>query len=440
MDALGSIGKSSVKNSRTKVLTAIFRKSVLTGMVSLILATSGLPQAVPYARSFPKSAQDVEAVLKELQAYSGQKLPIVDGFVAAGDESLNQYERAFYQFSIDLLPGTAGGTIVRVTAKITAWHVDPAPWKSGYQILPSNGRLELDLLDRLGEKFGEKPATAILRSQVQAPTPKINLPIGSPGASLQTGRGSDGAAVSSPAASDDVDALRVQREAEEKRRQRLNDELQTWEDVKRNQAHPRNLVVVKKTGTPLLARPAEDSHVLFSATADDEFEFLDATGPWIHVQISGLSRGYIRRSSLDLPDFIADRLNSPNGSPASEKAEAFRLAREETGTFPGDWQPLRGKSVKIYTVQPTSQDPKETGAQARLSFASMLLKKYSTGPAGGTPPVEGLVIIFDSADGGIVGSTLLNAQRLAAGSLTQEDFWKLCYLDPPNAFWPAPKP
>src|ERR1700721_2690116 len=146
MDALGSIGKSSVKNSQTKVLNEIFQKNVLTGMVSLILATSGLPQAVPYARSFPKSAQDVEAVLKELQAYSGQKLPIVDGFVAAGDESLNQYERAFYQFSIDLLPGTAGGTIVRVTAKITAWHVDPAPWKSGYQILPSNGRLELDLL------------------------------------------------------------------------------------------------------------------------------------------------------------------------------------------------------------------------------------------------------------------------------------------------------
>jgi len=31
---------------------------------------------------------------------------------------------------------------------------DKDPTKSGYQTLPSNGRLELDLLDRLDEKFG----------------------------------------------------------------------------------------------------------------------------------------------------------------------------------------------------------------------------------------------------------------------------------------------
>src|ERR1700732_5305894 len=113
-------------------------------------------QAVPYARTFPKSKDAVDETLKELQAYAGQKLPIVDGFVATGDQPLNRYERAFYQFSIDLLPASSGDTTVRVMAKITAWYADPDPWKSGYQILPSNGRLELDLLDRLKEKFEGK--------------------------------------------------------------------------------------------------------------------------------------------------------------------------------------------------------------------------------------------------------------------------------------------
>jgi len=90
----------------------------LGGVLSILLTTAVFPQAVPYAHSFSKSAEEVEVALKDLQAYSGQKLPIVDGFVATGDKPLNQYERAFYQFSIDVLPGTGGGTVVRVTAKL----------------------------------------------------------------------------------------------------------------------------------------------------------------------------------------------------------------------------------------------------------------------------------------------------------------------------------
>jgi hypothetical protein len=46
-----------------------------------------------------------------------------------------------------LLPGEAGATVVRLSAKITAWYVDRDVAKSGYEVLASNGRLELDLLD-----------------------------------------------------------------------------------------------------------------------------------------------------------------------------------------------------------------------------------------------------------------------------------------------------
>jgi hypothetical protein len=237
-----------------------------------------------------------------------------------------------------------------------------------------------------------------------------------------------------------VGALRAKREAEEKTMQQLTAELQTLEDIQHNQAHPLNLVAVKKNGTPVLARPAEGSHVFFTAAADDEFEFLDAAGEWIHVQISGASRGYIRRSSLELPEFLAARLKSPNGTASVEKPDAFRLEREETATFPGDWEALRGKPVKIYTVRPVSQDPKETGAQAKLRFAASVFRKFAAQAAPPTPSVDGVVVVFDSADGGIIGSTLSSTQQFATGSLSQDNFWKQCYLDPPDAFQSGPKP
>jgi uncharacterized protein YgiM (DUF1202 family) len=57
-----------------------------------------------------------------------------------------------------------------------------------------------------------------------------------------------------------------------------------------------------------MARAGEESRVLFKAAVNDEFEFLDAEGEWVHVQISGVSRGYIRRSALELPEVIAEHL------------------------------------------------------------------------------------------------------------------------------------
>src|SRR6202521_3090151 len=294
MDARGSTGNPSVKRLGRKFLISTIPIGGPGGVLSLLLTTAAFPQAVPYARSFAKSAENVEGALKDLQAYSGQKLPIVDGFVATGDKPLNQYERAFYQFSIDLLPGTAGGTIVRVTAKITAWYADKDPAKSGYQVLPSNGRLELDLLDRLEEKFGGKPASSMARalsnSTISAPKPKLDLG-GVPG--VQIPLAADPAARTGSTV-DELGSLRSNREAQEKRMRELNGELKILHELQKNQAHPLNLVVVKKSGTPVLAKPADGARLLFDGAAEDEFEFIDGDGEWIHVQISGPCAGNTR--------------------------------------------------------------------------------------------------------------------------------------------------
>jgi hypothetical protein len=430
-----------VKRPKEKHSLASIRRSWPGGILSLLLTGLALAQAVPYARTYQKSKEEVESALKDLQAYSGEKLPIVDGFVATGDRPLSQYERAFCQFSIDLLPGTAGGTIVRVTAKITAWYADRDPAKSGYQVLPSNGRLELDLLDRLEEKLGGKPASsssrAISNSTINAPKPKIDLG-GVPGAAIPAE--ANPSADSGGARNDELGSLRAKRETEEKRMQELSAELQSLQEVRKNQAHPLNLVVVKKSGTAVVAKPAEGARVLFTAAAEDEFEFIEAEGEWIHVQISGASRGYIRRSSLELPEFIAARLKSPNGTATEEKPAAFRIEREENSPFPGDWEPLKGKTVKIYTVQPVSQDPKETGARAKLAFAGGLFRKYAVETTVSALAVDGIVVIFDAADGGILGATLPSVKQFADGTLSSGNFWKQCYLDPPDAFQESRKP
>jgi hypothetical protein len=193
-----------------------------------------------------------------------------------------------------------------------------------------------------------------------------------------------------------------------------------------------NLVTVKKPATPVLAHAGDEDRVLFKAAVNDEFEFLDINGEWVHVQISGASRGYIRRSALELPEGIAAQM--PESATSTAKPEAFRVTREENAVFPGTWEALKGKNVKIYTSQPVSQNPKETDARAKLNFAASLVKKFVEDPASGTASVEGVVVIFDSADGGIVGATLTSAQQLAKGAISEESFWKQSYLDPPETF------
>ena len=220
----------------------------------------------------------------------------------------------------------------------------------------------------------------------------------------------------------------------------LNAELQSLREIQKNQAHPLNLVVVKKPGAPVFAKPAEGSRVLFNAAAEDEFEFIDAQREWIHVQISGPSRGYIRRNNLELSEFVAARLSPQGAAVPVEKPAAFRVVREENSPFPGDWAPLKGKAVKIFTVQPDSQNPKETSARAKLAFAGSVFQKYATDNPASTLAVDGVVVIFDSADGGIAGVTLATLKQLTAGTLSLEDFWKECYRDPPDAFQESRKP
>jgi hypothetical protein len=411
-----------------------FAKILLCFVYLASFARETPAQAIPYARNFTTPRPQIEQALKDLQAYSGQKLPVLDGFVAAADKPLDRYERGFYQFSIELLPGDAGGTIVRLSAKITAWYADRDVAKSGYQVLPSNGRLELDFLDRLEEKLTGKPvaSTAPTANSPQAPQPKLDL------SGARTAATMAAPLPQTAQQPDEIALLRNQRIAAEKRVQQLTAELQNLQELQHTQAHPRNLIVVKKSRTPIYAKNAENSRALFEAAANDEFEFLDEEGEWIHITISGDSRGFVRRNSVELPEGLAAGLQFSTPGP-EDKFIGFRIEREETGDFPGDWPPLKGKKVKIFTVQLLSQNPKETAPTVRLNYCLALFEKGLREGSAANPALDGVVVIFDAADGAIAAATSPNIQKLASGELKGEAFWQQGYLDPPDAFSTAPK-
>ena len=79
----------------------------------------------------------------------GGRLPVLEGFALPGDHPLNRYQRAYYQSAVQVSSTASGGSVVRVSTKVTAWYADSSPSRSGYQLLTSNGRLESDLLDQL---------------------------------------------------------------------------------------------------------------------------------------------------------------------------------------------------------------------------------------------------------------------------------------------------
>jgi hypothetical protein len=397
-------------------------------------------QAIPYARTFPKSKEDVEAALKDFQAYAGQKLPIVDGFVAMGQQPLDRFERAFYQFAIELIPETPQSTVVKLTAKITAWYADPDPAKAGYQALPSNGRLELDLLDRLSEKLGGKLSAYVPHSTLQAPRPKIDSsgnPL--PGAASTLGA-AYGPSAGVPAEGgspgltpNDVAALKLQRENEQKHMLELKAQLESLQEIQHNQAHPRNLVIVKKSGSPVLAHPTEGSKVLFSAAADDEFEFIEAEGEWFHIQIAGASRGWIRHSQVESMD---PRWNSPAEPAKTETASTaiFRVTREESGPFPGTWAPLKNMTVKIYWVQPADSPATSTTPGQKREFAKSLFERAWKESKQTQNTNAGVVVVFDTPDGGQVSTTMLLLQGWMEDKIAEPLFWRQSTIDPPELF------
>jgi hypothetical protein len=393
----------------------------------------------------------------DLRESSSGRLPTLEGFVEAGDQPLDHYERGYYECTFHVTSTARGGAVVQASAKITAWYKDPSPARSGYRVLVSNGHVESDLLDQIAEALGPNstvntaapPAGSASRGGSSGGLkPQVNLdpPTSSAGESSSNKGSASGpliplrqpAATFTPAplAGESIQSMKSRRAADEKEAQDLTAEIKSLEEVLHNQVRPTDLASVRKAGAPIYSKPSENSPVLLTATAEDEFQIIEVEGGWVHVQISGASRGWIRRTHLELPaSYTQTTFKTADSAPAN--SDLFKISRQETNTFGGNWEPLKGKTVKVIWIEPASST---TTPSQKLAFAKKLLAQAYSEANSATPAVSGVVIVFDSADGGQIAATLSSLKQMVDGALPEAAFWKQCSLDPPESFQESAKP
>ncbi len=404
---------------------------LVASVVCLLSLPSGAAAQSPLAeRTFHASKADVQKALHNIQSYPGGKLPVLDGFADGGGRSLDKYQRGYYEYAVRLRPVSPTETLVQVDVKITAWYAGPSAASSGYQVLKSSGRLESDLLDDLNDRLNPNSAGKASGAAAASRPPAVTLPDSpsaqSTGTAFHTERLTTapssiaakpvGSPISSPVAS--------------KRALALRQEEQNLEQILHNQARPTNLAIVKRPNTPVVAQPLEGAEVLFQAVAEDEFEVLDAIEGWVHVKISGLSRGWIRRDYVDLPGAATISLSALHSDQPG--GDLVRKTKEEVGRFPGTWDQLDGKTVKIIWVEPLAKD--QFGSEPKWNLAKSVFRKAEVGAPTDSAEVAGVVVIFDSADGGMAAVTSANLQQWRAGHLSEEQFWKRSWRDPAEAF------
>jgi hypothetical protein len=238
-------------------------------------------------------------------------------------------------------------------------------------------------------------------------------------------------------AGESLESIRQKREAAEHQSQDLTALVQNLEQIRQNQTHPDDISVVKKSGTAIYAKPQTSAEVLMTADEGDEFPILDAPGGWVHVQISGPSRGWIRQVQLDMPSGFANGAEKSAGQ--SDAAPLFRVSREDISPFAGTWGLLKDKVVKIIWVAPIDPAAQATTAQAKREYAKPLFMKAYREISADPAAVAGVVVVFDSADGGQISATFMSLKKLSGGYISDEDFWKECSLDPAESFQDPPK-
>jgi hypothetical protein len=300
-------------------------------------------------------------------------------------------------------------------------------------VLTSNGRLETDVLDQLTDHLSQTISNLDKPTPAPAPSSKPavakSLPSAPESKAEQNAPSFSAAPLTQGLSTEERAALQAakKRPADDPA---LQAEAESLTEILKNQSRPENLVAVKKAGTPVLPTPDLNGKVLFYASAHDEFEMLDFNVSWVHVRISGLSRGWIWRDSVEMPD------SSPGSDQphATSAPQPFQITRQETAPFPGDWEPLRGKIVKIVTVQKTDENGTDASPAEKLEFSKSLLDKSYTEAVKGSQDLAGIVLVFDAIDGGLIAAPMPALKEWMTGKASDTDLWRRCFFDPPETF------
>jgi hypothetical protein len=401
--------------------------------------------SAPLERTFSYSIAVVKKGLEQIGAFAGGKLPIVDGFVSPTIPQLDQYQRPYYQYRIQLNPVDGNQTSVRVEARISAWYVDSDPAGSQYRALASNGRLEADVLDRLQEALGPRGA----RPEAGLPTTKA------PQSSSVLGTGSPGTASPPPAqpivpaarpspapktGQEQLDALLAERQAVREKAAATHAQIEELKAADRNSAETARLAAIKHSGVGVMSRKNFGGPVLFRAQAEDEFEVLSLEPGWAVVRLAEGSTGYIQADELRLPAGIVEQpalaaaQSAPQPPKALEPDLGFWVSREDVNQFAGDWARLKGKKVLFVYAQPRGLLSDIAGDDAKLKYAKRIFVSRFHSAAQSSQAVEGVVVVFLGTKGGVAAATLTDIRQWVEGGLGDEAFVDRCSLDPPAEF------
>jgi len=359
-----------------------------------LLLNAQTPKGVQREFAFPITA--VEAALKQLDAYTGARLPTLDGFITTERAQLPHYQRPYYEYKINLTMAGATRTEVQVRAEVSAWFEDPQGQQSGYQTLESNGRLESDLLDRLGEYL----------------TTNQSKLLADPSALVKQ-----------------IAAVRQQESDAQQQIAELEQQLQQAQTGSEH-ADRAELVTVARGRIAVLKSPEEHSPVVLHAQAQDEFEVLEHRGAWLRVNLQDASSGWVRSSDVR-PAAAGD------DSSSSADSAGFMVIRKNVMPFSGDWPRLKGKPTLYVWARPLGSSLNASPA-GRLHFAQALFRqRYLEAVHSPQRSFEGVVVIFLDAGGGVAAANLEDIGQWVDETIKEPVFQARCSFDPRSEFFAA---
>jgi hypothetical protein len=397
-------------------------------------------------RILPYSVDVVKRGLSQV-GFDGGRLPMVDGFVGASIPQLDRYQRPYYQYRLQVNAIDANTTSIKVEARISAWYADPEPSHSQYRSLPSNGRLEADLLDRLLDALGSRPAkTEAVAPAAKAPAAALPASeLSSPGPvapqSVKPSLPAVKLANSSPTPQEQLDALLAERQAVRGQTAATLAQIEQLKAADRKSDEVAKLASIKHSGVGVMSRKNFGGPVLFRAQAEDEFEVQSLESGWALVRLSDNATGYIQADELNLPPGIVEKPSvaeeaTPAAQPAktSEPDLGFWVSREDVNVFSGDWARLKGKRVLFVYAQPRGLLSNLAGDDTKLAYAKRVFVTRFHSVAQSSSNVEGVVVVFLGNKGGVAAATLLDIRQWVEGGLGDEAFVNRCSLDPPAEF------
>jgi hypothetical protein len=394
---------------------------------------------------------EVEQALQSLKAYGTNRLPVLDGFVNANASTIAKLENPHYQLRIEVESQGPNQTLVSVIAKITAWSAGEDAARSQYVVIPSNGRLEQDMLDRLSvflEK-GNANRSGTLPADL-ADRPEATEPVSSPSSS-RTSNPSHTPAPGSPspasapspasesnfapranpsdpsALASEIASTQAQRQALELNQRKLQQQVSELEANASSQKFLSNLAVIKAPQTPVFQQDTDTSKVLFRADPEDEFEVINVKDTWFHIRLENGDEGWVRAAQLQPPQEVDD---------AEDAAAAlnFTTPNQEIKAFAGDWIPLKGKAALFVFAQPNRAIPNAILGQSQLQFAKHVFTEGYREAMHAEQPMSGVVVVFLGDKGGVAAATLADIRRWRDGSIPDKVFFERCSFDPPKSF------